>query len=419
LRPITAADLAEARRRIAEAAPRLVLTDMRLPDGDGLGLVEWMRQQAPGIPVAVLTAYGNVETAVAALKAGAFDFLTKPLDLARLRRLVADALDLAPSASAGPSPLLGEAPSMRQLRSEIARLARSQAPVLISGESGTGKELAARLIHASSARGSRPFVPVNCGAIPAELMESEFFGHRRGSFTGAIADHAGLVASADGGTLFLDEVAELSPAMQAKLLRVIQDRAVRALGATTETAVDVRFLSATHRDLARLVAEGKFRDDLYYRIDVIRLQLPPLRERREDIPLLARSLLARIAAKEGLSTPALDESALAALAAHDYPGNVRELENVLERAFAFATCGTLGAADIRLRRDPSAGEDEAAAETTLGARLSGLRREAIEEAIAAAGGKRGEAARRLGLTARQLRYRIAQLGIETVAHSGE
>ncbi|MGH8426740.1 MAG: sigma-54-dependent transcriptional regulator [Gammaproteobacteria bacterium] len=408
------ADVAGARRRIASERVDLVLTDMRLPDGNGLELIEWMQHQAPGVPVAVITAYGNVETAVAALKAGAFDFLAKPLDLARLRRVVASALSLAASdTAAGASPLLGEAVSMHELRALIARFARSQAPVLITGESGTGKELAARLIHAASVRASHPFVPVNCGAIPSELMESEFFGHRRGSFTGAVADRPGIILSAEGGTLFLDEIAELTPPMQAKLLRVIQDHCVRPVGATAEVPVDVRFLAATHRDLAQRVADGRFREDLYYRIDVISLRVPPLRERREDIPLLAEHLLARIAADTGIPAPALSPEALAALAEHDYPGNVRELENILERALAYTSGDTLQATDIRPRCAPRPGTEPASTGAApLPARLEDLRREAIEKALREARGNRTEAARRLGINTRQLRYRIVKLGIE-------
>ncbi len=414
LEPVAVETIADARQRIASEHLDLVLTDMRLPDGDGLDLVAWMQNQAPGLPVAVITAYGNVETAVTALKAGAFDFIAKPLDLARLRALVASALSLGEAqGTPGASPLLGEVKAMHELRALIARVARSQAPVLITGESGTGKELVARLVHAASVRASKPFVPVNCGAIPGELMESEFFGHRRGSFTGATSDRPGLIPSAEGGSLFLDEIAELPLAMQSKLLRVIQERCVRPVGATQEIPVDVRFLSATHRNLDALVAEGRFREDLYYRIDVINLHVPPLRERREDIPLLADHLLARSAQAAGTATATLEPEALALLADYDFYGNIRELQNVLERACALMSGDTIRAEDIHLRRHPRKPESRVANETEpLPARLDEVQREAIERALRETGGNRSEAARRLGMSFRQLRYRIAKLGIE-------
>lgn len=411
----TAENLSQARKVMTGRTIDLVLTDMRLPDGDGIEFVEWMQTQTPGVPVAVITAYGNVETAVRALKAGAFDFITKPLNLERLRQVVASALRLetheAEAANAPPQ-LLGEAPTMQALRALIARVGRSQAPVLITGESGTGKELAARLVHAASVRAGAPFVPVNCGAIPADLMESELFGHRKGSFTGATSDRPGLVASADGGTLLLDEIAELDPAMQVKLLRVIQERKVRPVGATAEIDVDVRFLSATHRDLEARIGEKLFREDLFYRIDVIRLSMPPLRDRREDIPLLAEHTLARMAKKTGKPPFTLDAEALALLREHTFPGNVRELENVLERAMAFASGATIKAEDIRLRRTATAGGGASAGRAQpLPERVETIQRQEIERTLREAGGNQSEAARRLGMTARQLRYRITKLGI--------
>ena len=345
--PRTAGDVAAAQRLLKAERFDLCLTDMRLPDGDGLDLVLWIQQNVPNLPVAVITAHGNVETAVRALKAGAFDFVSKPLDLGGLRKLVAAALKLAGDSEGdttvfGPR-LLGASAPMQALREMIARVARSQAPVHISGESGTGKELVAKLIHETGPRREAPFVPVNCGAIPNELMESELFGHKRGSFTGAVSDKQGLIQSAEGGTLFLDEVADLPLHMQVKLLRVIQEKSVRPVGETREVPVDVRILSATHRNLAELVAQGRFREDLYYRINVIELRVPPLRERREDLPELAAGILRRLSLRLGVPTPVLDPAALELLRAHPFPGNVRELENVLERALTLCEAGPAGA----------------------------------------------------------------------------
>src|SRR6202789_3113470 len=292
LSPRTANNVAAAQRLLKTERFDLCLTDMRLPDGDGLELVKWIQQYSPSVPVAVITAHGNMETAVRALKLGAFDFVSKPLDLAGLRKLVATAIKLSDSLNAdtsvfGPR-LLGSSAAMQHLREMIARVARSQAPVHIYGESGTGKELVAKLIHESGPRRDGPFVPVNCGAIPTELMESELFGHKRGSFTGAVSDKRGLIQSAEGGTLFLDEIADLPLHMQVKLLRVIQEKAVRPVGEQIEVSIDVRVLSATHKNLAKLVAEGKFREDLYYRVNVIELGVPPVRERPEASPAPAR-----------------------------------------------------------------------------------------------------------------------------------
>jgi two-component system response regulator PilR (NtrC family) len=328
----SAANLTDARRLLDETDIDLCLTDMRLPDGDGLELVEYIQQNHPDLPVAVVTAHGNMETAVQALKAGAFDFISKPIDLHMLRKLVKGALKLGSFPERdrrSRDTLLGESAIMQTVRSTIAKLARSQAPVYISGESGTGKELVARLIHAKGPRSDSAFVPVNCGAIPSELMESEFFGHRKGSFTGAVTDKEGLFQAADGGTLFLDEVAELPLHMQVKLLRAIQEKAVRPVGEQKEIPVDVRVLSATHKDLAALVAAGDFRQDLYYRINVIELKVPSLHQRREDIPQLAEHILARLTAGQNEAGPTLGQVALEALQRHAFPGNVRELENIL------------------------------------------------------------------------------------------
>src|SRR5688572_16500854 len=342
----TASDVGTAQKLLKSQHFDLCLTDMRLPDGDGLDLVAWIQEHRSSVPVAVITAHGNVESAVRALKLGAFDFVSKPLDLGVLRKLVGSAIKLGARADGedttvrGPR-LIGSSPAMQQLREMIARVSRSQAPVHISGESGTGKELVARLIHESSARQEGPFVPVNCGAIPTELMESELFGHKRGSFTGAVADKKGLVQSAEGGTLFLDEVADLPLHMQVKLLRLVQEKTVRPIGESREEAVDVRILSATHRNLAQLVAEGRFREDLFYRIDVIELRVPSLRERVEDIPDLAEAILTRLARRMNVEPSRVSSDALKVIQSYAFPGNVRELENILERALTLTTSGQI------------------------------------------------------------------------------
>jgi two-component system response regulator PilR (NtrC family) len=408
----TAGDIGAAKAQLRGREFQLCLTDMRLPDGDGLDLVDWIQSQGLRTPVAVITAHGNVETAVRALKSGAFDFISKPLDLANLRKLVANALRLSTAeAPAGArARLLGESPAMQKLREMVARVARSQAPVHITGESGTGKELVARMIHELGARASGTFVPVNCGAIPSELMESEFFGHRRGSFTGAVGDKPGLFQSADGGTLFLDEIAELPLPMQVKLLRVIQEKSVRPIGQNQEVPVDVRILSATHKDLRALVAAGQFREDLFYRINVIELRVPPLRERGGDVMLLARHILERQARELGVPAPGLSAGAAAKLAAYPFPGNVRELENVLERASALCTGTAIEADDVQVQvvatRSPGDAGDE------LGERLDNVQREAIQKALEANRWNKTAAARQLGLTLRALRYRMQKLGMD-------
>src|SRR6202166_3634482 len=356
LNPRTTGSVASAQRLLKTEPYDLCLTDMKLPDGDGLDLVKWIQQYCPSVPVAVITAHGNMETAVRALKLGAFDFVSKPLDLAGLRKLVATAIKLSGDKEGdtsvfGPR-LLGASPAMQHMRTMIGRVARSQAPVHIFGESGTGKELVAKLIHESGPRRDGPFVPVNCGAIPTELMESELFGHKRGSFTGAVSDKKGLIQSAEGGTLFLDEIADLPLHMQVKLLRVIQEKAVRAVGEQSEVGVDVRILSATHRSLSHLVAEGKFREDLYYRVNVIELHVPSLRERPDDIPELSDAILRRVARRLKLTPPILGKDALKTLETYAYPGNVRELENILERAITLTTSGEIRAVDIQLRLTP-------------------------------------------------------------------
>ncbi|TFW11435.1 sigma-54-dependent Fis family transcriptional regulator, partial [Massilia arenosa] len=349
----SAATLKDARDYLTQHEYALVLTDMRLPDGLGLELVREVTAQFRNTPIAVVTAYGSAENAVIALKAGAFDYVTKPVVLDELRLMVQSALKLAPAedkqqpAAQSESRMIGDSPVMQALRAQIGKLARSQAPIHISGESGSGKELAAREIHAQSTRAAKPFVAVNCGAIPEALMEAEFFGYRKGAFTGAAEDRDGFFQAANGGTLMLDEVADLPLAMQVKLLRAIQERRVRKIGATAEEPVDVRIISATHKNLEKLVEQGAFRQDLFYRLNVIELSLPPLRERLDDLELLANTILARIAGPGSKAT--LGPGVLAALKSYSFPGNVRELENVLERALAFASEGVIEVADLALK----------------------------------------------------------------------
>ena len=459
--------LGEAQEQLGKRSFALCLTDLRLPDGMSLPLVERIARDHPHTPVAVLTAYGNVETAVSALKAGAFDFVSKPVDIAQLRRLVETALRMAangPRAPDATTRMIGSSPAMQQARATIAKLARSQAPVYISGESGSGKELAARLIHDMSPRASGPFVPVNCGAIPAELLESEFFGHKRGSFTGANADKIGLFQAAHGGTLMLDEVADLPLPMQVKLLRAIQEKAIRPIGAQAEQPVDVRLISATHKNLHELVDRGHFRQDLYYRINVIELPMPPLRERREDIPKLAAHILAKL---DHEGRVRLTEDAGTALLDYPFPGNIRELENILERAMALCDGNAIGVDDLQLpvlrptpafvepaaervvmmppvpggyAHDPALGAGygsgggafapgmpvpgaagvaaEAAAEPVasrdapLEDYIEQLERDRILKALEANRYNKTKTAQALGITFRALRYRLKKLGIE-------
>ncbi len=414
----SARNVKEAREWLAREPFDLCLTDMRLPDGTGLELVQHIQQRHPQVPVAMITAYGSLDTAINALKAGAFDFLTKPVDLGRLRELVATALRIRSANDAeGPvdTRLLGDSPPMRALRNQIQKLARSQAPVYISGESGSGKELVARLIHEQGPRGEQPFVPVNCGAIPSELMESEFFGHKKGSFTGAIEDKQGLFQAANGGTLFLDEVADLPLTMQVKLLRAIQEKAVRAVGGQQELIVDVRILCATHKDLAAEVAAGRFRQDLFYRLNVIELRVPPLRERREDIPLLADTMLRRLCEGTGMAPTRLTDEALDKLKSYRFPGNVRELENMLERAHTLCEDEQITASDMRLADTPcsaEAGEASLAQIDNLEDYLEDIERKLIMQALEETRWNRTAAAQRLGLTFRSMRYRLKKLGID-------
>ena len=412
----------EARRLLQKQQYDVCLTDMRLPDGDGLALLEHTARFWPGMPVAVITAYGSAENAVAALKAGAFDYLSKPVQVSQLRALVNAALKLSDGnaartggdAPAGGGPavhsLLGESVPMRQTRALIDRLARSQAPIHVSGESGCGKELAAKLVHQKSVRHERPFVPVNCGAIPESLVESEFFGYRKGAFTGADGERGGFFQAADGGTLFLDEVAELPLLMQVKLLRAIQEKRVRKVGATQEEAVDVRVISATHKDLAEEVKAGRFRQDLYYRLNVIELKMPSLRDMPEDIGLLAHEFLKRRGAQDGTPVPALSAAAVRALEDYPFPGNVRELENVLERALALCAGNEIGRDDLQLK--PAAVEAPDIRGLPLEDYLATIEKQAIVEALEKTRYNRTAAAKILGISFRQLRYRMERLGIE-------
>jgi two-component system response regulator PilR (NtrC family) len=415
----TVGTIAAAKERLREVRCALCLTDMRLADGEGLDLVRHIAALPVDLPVAVITAYGSAQNALAALKAGAFDYVSKPVGLEQLRALVRSALSLPAAAPAKDQQLLGESAPLAQVRELIGKLARTQAPVYISGESGSGKELAARLIHENGARRDKPFVPVNCGAIPENLMESEFFGYKKGAFTGAAEDRDGFFQAANGGTLFLDEVAELPLAMQVKLLRAIQERAVRPIGAHAEESVDVRVLSASHRDLAQLVADGRFRQDLYFRINVITLRVPPLRERPEDIPELATHILARLAGREGGEPRRLSAGAIAALRRHPFPGNVRELENLLERACALCDGDEIGVADVApqpadgpappvIRAVPAHRNDAPGG----GAEDGDGERGRVVSMLDDTRWNRAEAARRLGMTLRQLRYRLEKWGME-------
>jgi len=410
---IRAESVGEAIRLLDREPFDLCLTDMRLPDGEGLRVVEHINQKGLDVPVAVITAYGSAENAVAALKAGAFDYLAKPVALEQLRALVKQALKV-PDKTQPPAgyQLLGESPAMEQVRSMIERLAKSQAPVYINGESGSGKELAARMIHRGGPRAEHPFIAVNCGAIPENLMESEFFGYKKGAFTGAEADREGFFQAANGGTLFLDEVADLPLAMQVKLLRAIQEKKVRKVGSTQEDPVDARLISATHKNLPALVESGEFRQDLFYRLHVIELSMPPLREMREDIPVIANAILGKLAR----GTPAhLMPDAVAALEKYPFPGNVRELENILERGLSLAAdTQRISAEDLHLT--PLAEETDVAMppgeKWPLQDYLDRVERAAINEALEKTRFNRTAAAKLLGITFRAMRYRMERLGIK-------
>lgn len=418
IRTRSAEDIAEAKALLRQQSFDLCLTDMKLPDGNGLELVGFIQALAKPIPVAVITAHGNMESAIQAMKKGAFDFVSKPVDLASLRLLVNNALKLA---GAMPNKdrrtrntLLGDSPVMQEIRAKIGKLARSQAPVYISGESGSGKELVARLIHQQSSRSDREFVAVNCGAIPHELMESEFFGHKKGSFTGAFSDKKGLFQAAEGGTLFLDEVADLPLSLQVKLLRAIQEKKVRPVGDQQEIPVDVRLLSATHKNLADMVRDGSFRQDLYYRINVIDLHVPALRERSSDIPLLVDHILGKLTGAAKEDRPTLSASAVAALRQYAFPGNVRELENILERALALYEGNIIEVQDLNLPRDVRGHhklEQYVSEAATLEEHLEKIARRVITAALEGNNWDKGAAAQQLGLSRRSLDYRLKRLNM--------
>ncbi|MFB0933711.1 MAG: sigma-54 dependent transcriptional regulator [Pseudomonadales bacterium] len=449
----SAEDVKSAHSLLAEHTFDFCLTDMKLPDGNGIELVQHISANYPNLPVAMITAHGNMESAVEALKAGAFDFVSKPVNLELLRNLVDTALNLEPldvsKTNNAALSLLGETEVMQFLRRQINKLARSQAPIYISGESGSGKELVAKMIHEQGPRAQGPFIPVNCGAIPSELMESEFFGHVKGSFTGAVSDKEGLFQAAHGGTLFLDEVADLPLAMQVKLLRGIQEKAIRPVGSQQELPVDVRILSATHKDLAAQVEAGTFRQDLYYRINVIELKVPSLRERLEDIPVLADKLLNGISEKYGVDMPLIGEDAMSVLCRYQFPGNVRELENILERAITLCEDNTITPEDLNLTvrqvipealvgtdsetdsvnadtndiNETIIGEHEASKtnelpgslpenEDSLESYLEGIEKNVIVDALEATRWNKTAAAKKLGITFRALRYRLKKLGLE-------
>ena len=417
-----AENLTSARRLLANQRFDLCLTDMRLPDGDGLELVDYIQDSSLLLPVAVITAHGNMDIAIKAMKKGAFDFLTKPVDLGALRQLVSHALQTSPHRRKDKDRrtrdiLLGESDVMCAIRSKIQKVARNQAPIYISGESGSGKELVAKLIHQQSPRSDKPFVAINCGAIPQELMESEFFGHKKGSFSGAIADKQGFFQAADGGTLFLDEVADLPIGLQVKLLRAIQEKKIRPIGEQHEIAVDVRLLSATHKQLAKMVQEGSFRQDLYYRINVIELNLPPLRARASDIPQIATHLLARLAKSNGLPVPDLTDEASNALKGYSFPGNVRELENILERALALHEGHKIDVNDLSLPSGNTTSSTEVVdspklERMSLESYLESIEKKAVVSALAQNGWNKTATALQLGVTIRSLCYRLKKLGLE-------
>ncbi|MGL6036726.1 MAG: sigma-54-dependent transcriptional regulator [Legionella sp.] len=391
----------------------LVLTDMRLPDGDGIDIVTFIQKIKPQLPVAVITAYGNIEGAVNTLKAGAFDYVSKPVDLDMLRGLVKTALSIHTVDNvAQDNELVGKSSVMQHLRDDISKVSRSQAPVFIRGASGVGKEMVAQLIHKNGPRASKPFIPVNCGAIPAELMESEFFGHKKGSFTGAIADKAGLFVAAQGGTLFLDEIAELPIVMQVKLLRAIQEKAIKPIGELYEIPVDVRILSASHKNLLHEIKTGTFRQDLYYRVNVIELCVPPLIERLSDIPELVDAILKKLSKNQNRPLVGINHQCLNHLQRYTFPGNVRELENILERAMAMCEGNVIEVADMQIPQTFNADKMAVADSANLTGILQDQEKELILDALEQTKWNRTAAARILGVSFRTLRYRLKKLGLD-------
>lgn len=427
LKAQTAANLTQAQQLLQQQNFDICLTDMRLPDGDGLDLVRHIQTHLPHMPVAVITAHGNMETAIQAMKLGAFDFINKPIDLKMLRNLIEDALNIHPITDHKTISLIGQSESIHQLRAQISKIARSQAPVYISGPSGVGKELVARLIHQSSPRRDKPFIPINCGAIPIELMESEFFGHKKGSFTGAHQDKIGFFEAAHQGTLFLDEVADLPLNMQVKLLRGIQEKTFRPIGDTHEHSADIRFLCATKKNLQQMVQQGLFRDDLFYRLNVIEIKVPTLKERMQDLPLLIEHIFKKILPEHQETLPVVDQQALEALCQYPFPGNIRELENILERALTLSDGKIIHVHDLHLPVDTThlsvdlnsseCSETNGSLNTqpalTLDAHLEQVEKDTILKALQKTNGNKTLAAKALGITFRTLRYRLKKLGIET------
>ena len=419
----SAADLGQARQLLKQHHFDLCLTDLQLPDGNGLELVEHIQKHFPNIPTAVITAFGSMDTAVKALKLGAFDFVSKPVDLKSLKSLVSSAIKIndtqSPVDRRSRDQLLGDSVAMAKVRAKIVKLARSQAPIYISGESGTGKELVAKLIHEKGPRANNNFVAINCGAIPQDLVESELFGHKKGSFTGAISDKPGLFQTAHGGTLFLDELADLPLHMQVKLLRAIQEKSIRPIGSDQAIPIDVRILSASHKNLELLVENGDFRQDLYYRVNVIELALPPLSERQEDIPQLTEHILKKLNNQQSDDTISLSKKAAMALSQYHFPGNVRELENILERAFTLCEGDTIQCDDLQLnetvqnkQKVNDAHRTQLKNEAPLEDYLGSLEKQAITEALEKTRWNKTAAAKELGITFRALRYRLKKLGLD-------
>ncbi len=408
---LSAHNLSQAKEIIKTKSINLCLTDMRLPDGDGLDLVAFVQENYPNLPIAVITAHGNMETAIRALKYGAFDFISKPIDLNNLRDIILVALKMNNVPEHTTDAIIGDSIEVQSMRQKIAKLARSQAPIYISGASGTGKELVAKIIHQSGPRNDGPFIPVNCGAISAELMESEFFGHLKGSFTGATHDKLGFFQAANKGTLFLDEVADLPLSMQVKLLRAIQEKAIRPIGSTTEISVDVRILCATHKDLHALVQQHLFRQDLFYRLNVIELAVPTLRERLTDIPLLTHHILAKIALANNKPVPTIEEAALKSLMLYPFPGNIRELENILERAFTLSDGKIISLEDLQLP-SKKIENNQRNQKLPLDDYLLDVQKQTILDALAKTHGNKTKAAKLLGVSFRTLRYRLKKLELD-------